>query len=123
MSRKSRWGAGRDRPGESRDECASVAMRESAPLVGTKGRGRPTAGASIAAVLAAPGGYGTRRELHNPAMLAHLRAANAAQKMMLSVCTGSLLFARAGLLTGLAATTHAGAMDELRALGTDFQVR
>ena len=27
------------------------------------------------------------------------------------------------LLTGLAATTHAGAMDELRAHGTDYQVR
>jgi hypothetical protein len=35
-----------------------------------------------------------------------------------------LLDSGAGIsLTGLAATTHTGAMDELRALGTDFEVR
>jgi putative intracellular protease/amidase len=56
-------------------------------------------------------------------MLAHLRAANEVAKMMLSVCAGSLLFAKAEPLTGLAATTPTSAMDELRALETDFQVR
>jgi transcriptional regulator GlxA family with amidase domain len=79
--------------------------------------------APVADLVVAPGGYGTRREIHNPAMLDHLRVANAAAELMLSVCTGSLLFASAGLLTGLAATTHVSAMNELRALGTDFEVR
>jgi transcriptional regulator GlxA family with amidase domain len=35
--------------------------------------------------------------------------------MVLSVCTGSLILGKAGLLNGLAATTHWKAMDQLRA--------
>lgn len=39
----------------------------------------PVMGAApIADPVIASGGYGTRRAIHNPAMLAHLRAANAA---------------------------------------------
>jgi transcriptional regulator GlxA family with amidase domain len=67
-------------------------------------------------VLVVPGGYGTRREMHNPAMLAAVRRLSGAAGLTLSVCTGALLLGAAGLLRGQAATTHAGAMDELRAL-------
>jgi transcriptional regulator GlxA family with amidase domain len=42
---------------------------------------------------------------------------------MTSVCTGSLVFADAGLLDGKPATTHWSALDLLRSLGSDIDVR
>ena len=67
-------------------------------------------------ILVVPGGFGTRRELHNPPMLEFIRRASAPAALTLSVCTGALLLGAAGLLQGKAATTHWAAMDELRAL-------
>jgi transcriptional regulator GlxA family with amidase domain len=120
------FGVAGARPGPPAFQVRTVALNPG-PVTARNGLSvNPThvvGAAPIADLVIVPGGHGTRREMHNPAMLAHLRAANAVAMMMLSVCTGSLLFARAGLLTGLAATTHSSAMDELRALGTDFQVR
>lgn len=77
---------------------------------------RPASEVSSPDVLVAPGGYGTRREMHNPAMLDAVRRLSGSAGLTLSVCTGALLLGSAGLLRGQAATTHAGAMDELRAL-------
>jgi transcriptional regulator GlxA family with amidase domain len=42
---------------------------------------------------------------------------------MTSVCTGSLVFAAAGLLDGRPATTHWGSLEKLAQLGTDVEVR
>ena len=42
---------------------------------------------------------------------------------MTSVCTGSLVYAAAGLLRGRPATTYWGAIDELRGLDPSVQVR
>lgn len=67
-------------------------------------------------ILVVPGGFGTRRELTNPAMLELIRTASNAAALTLSVCTGSLLLGASGLLAGRAATTHRDAMDELRSL-------
>ncbi len=66
-------------------------------------------------ILVVPGGIGTRREMKNPAMLDFVRRASAEAEVTLSVCTGSLILAAAGVLEGLGATTHYVAMDELRA--------
>jgi transcriptional regulator GlxA family with amidase domain len=67
-------------------------------------------------VLVIPGGAGTRREMRNDAMLDAVRALNASADLTLSVCTGALVLGAAGLLRGLSATTHFGALEELRAL-------
>lgn len=64
-------------------------------------------------ILVIPGGYGTRRERLRPEMLAFIRDKAAAAELVLSVCTGALLLAKAGLLAGLHATTHRGALAEL----------
>jgi transcriptional regulator GlxA family with amidase domain len=65
-------------------------------------------------LLLVPGGHGTRREMHNAALTDWLRARSQQAELVLSVCTGALLLAKAGLLDGLEATTHHGAMDLLR---------
>jgi transcriptional regulator GlxA family with amidase domain len=67
-------------------------------------------------VFVVPGGYGTRREMKRDEMLEFVRQTSQAAAMTLSVCTGSLILGAAGLLRGLAATTHYGALEELKAL-------
>ncbi len=64
-------------------------------------------------VLLVPGGQGTRKEMHNPALTDWIRQASGKAELVLSVCTGALLLAKAGLLDGLEATTHHGANDLL----------
>ncbi len=66
-------------------------------------------------ILLVPGGFGTRREMKNPVMLEWVAREGRRCELLLSVCTGSLVLATAGLLDGLAATTHHRAIDELRA--------
>lgn len=67
-------------------------------------------------LLLVPGGRGTRREIHNEALVNWVRTQAGRVELLLSVCTGALILARAGLLEGLAATTHFLAFDELKAL-------
>jgi transcriptional regulator GlxA family with amidase domain len=57
-------------------------------------------------VLIHPGGPGTRRLMREPDHLDWVRDQRAAVPLMTSVCTGSLVYAAAGLLTGRRATTH-----------------
>ncbi|HEX6600491.1 MAG TPA: DJ-1/PfpI family protein [Gemmatimonadaceae bacterium] len=73
-------------------------------------------------VLVVPGGYGTRREMHNEAVLDWIRGQAEKAKVVLSVCTGSLILARVGLLDGLDATTHHLAFDELAAASSSTRV-
>lgn len=53
-----------------------------------------------------PGGFGTIPELENEAMLSFLRERCPASEITMSVCSGSALLAKAGLLDGLAATSN-----------------
>lgn len=70
-----------------------------------------------------PGGRGTRAQLRDPEHLDWGRAQRAAVPLMTSVCTGSLVYAAAGLLTARPATTHWAAVDELRELDPSIEVR
>jgi transcriptional regulator GlxA family with amidase domain len=65
-------------------------------------------------ILVVPGGYGTRREMREAEVLDWLKERERGAELLLSVCTGSLILARAGLLEGLEATTHHLALAELR---------
>jgi transcriptional regulator GlxA family with amidase domain len=51
--------------------------------------------------------------MHNPALIDWIRQASSRAELVLSVCTGALLLAKAGLQDGLEATTHNGAIDLL----------
>ena len=70
-----------------------------------------------------PGGQGTRPLIHAEHVIAWIYEQAAACELVLSVCTGSLLLAKAGLLDGLEATTHHLALDLLREVGPKAKVR
>lgn len=74
-------------------------------------------------IVLVPGGFGTRREMHNPAMLDWVKLASRDAELLLSVCTGALILGAAGLLDGLEATTHFAAYDELRKAAPSCRVR
>lgn len=65
-------------------------------------------------ILVVPGGWGTRKELNNSAMLDWLRNRASEVETLTSVCTGSMLLGSAGLLNGLHATTHWRSLDWMR---------
>jgi transcriptional regulator GlxA family with amidase domain len=74
-------------------------------------------------LLLIPGGMGTRPLMHEAAVLDWIGRRAAEAELVLSVCTGALLLAKAGLLDGLSATTHHGALDLLRSVAPQTAVR
>ncbi len=68
-------------------------------------------------VVVYPGGRGTRRQLGDDRIRERLRKLRDRGALMTSVCTGSLVYADAGLLDGRRATTHWSALDQLQRLG------
>jgi transcriptional regulator GlxA family with amidase domain len=73
-------------------------------------------------ILVVPGGFGTRALLKDEPTLAWIRRAAGRASLVTSVCTGSLLYAQAGLLRGRRATTHWAALDLLASLDPTIQV-
>lgn len=72
-------------------------------------------------VVVVPGGVGTRPvvEVEDHPLVEWIRAVHPTTRFTTSVCTGSLVLAKAGLLNGLTATTHWGAYAPLEKLGAE----
>ncbi len=64
-------------------------------------------------VVVVPGGPGTRAMLEPGPLHEWIRAVHATTQWTTSVCTGALILGTAGVLEGLEATTHWGALHEL----------
>ena len=84
----------------------------------------PMARPAMSEILVVPGGgwasraeAGARTESGRPEMLEFLREAHHRGGVLAGVCTGAMLLARTGLLSGRRAITHHTAIDDLRAAG------
>ena len=73
-------------------------------------------------VLVVPGGWGSRALLKKPALLEWVRIKARNAEIVMSVCTGALVLAKAGLLDGLRITTHHLSLDLLRELAPNSTV-
>jgi transcriptional regulator GlxA family with amidase domain len=69
-------------------------------------------------IVVVPGGRGTRSQPQDE-LVEWIRAAHETTRWTTSVCTGSLLLGRAGVLSGLRATTHWMWLDHLSELGAE----
>jgi transcriptional regulator GlxA family with amidase domain len=65
-------------------------------------------------ILVVPGGWGTRKEVNNSVLVEWIRNQWEKIQLMTSVCTGSFLLAKTGLLDGLEATTHWASLERLQ---------
>lgn len=72
-------------------------------------------------VLVVPGGN-VRALLDDEASIAWVRDVAADAELVLSVCNGALVLARAGLLDGARATTHHGSLDALASMAPGTEV-
>jgi transcriptional regulator GlxA family with amidase domain len=80
------------------------------------------AGAPPIDLAVVPGGFGTRRLLDDLDVRKWIQETASKARLTTSVCTGALLLARAGLLSGRRATTHWGAHDLLASLDSTIVV-
>jgi len=65
-------------------------------------------------LLIIPGGWGSRNEMENKIITNWIREVSKDVELLLSVCTGALILAKANLLDGLKLTTNRLAMNELK---------
>lgn len=73
-------------------------------------------------LLIIPGGDGSRKVLQQPDVISWIiENAKTAEKVM-SVCSGALLLAKAGLLDGLKATTHFEVLETLAEVGPKIEI-
>jgi transcriptional regulator GlxA family with amidase domain len=92
-----------ERAGPVRNESGSLAMTADAGLTDLPAPD----------LVLVPGGPGKSLPLADGPLHEWLRAVDATSTWTTSVCTGSLILAAAGLLTGRRATSHWGAVDDL----------
>jgi transcriptional regulator GlxA family with amidase domain len=74
-------------------------------------------------LLIIPGGWGTRKEVNNHKIIKWIADRSVQSKITASVCTGSSLLGKAGLLDGRESTTHFQAFDFLRQSAPNTKTR
>lgn len=74
-------------------------------------------------LLIIPGGWGTRTQIKNVNLLKWIANKSARTRLTVSVCTGSSLLGKAGLLDGHEATTHWRTFDFLRQAAPKAYIR
>ena len=94
-----------------KEEAEITVIAEKAGAV--KSSGGPSGHAEVAMedahgfdVLLIPGGIGTRKEMHNGPFMRELVRLAEASRLVMTVCTGSYLLAKTGLLDGRKTTTN-----------------
>lgn len=71
----------------------------------------PIASVSSCEIFLIPGGFGSRKEIRNESLLSEIRRLSSAASYVLTVCTGSALLGKAGVLSGKRATGNKLAME------------
>ncbi|MBK5279623.1 MAG: DJ-1/PfpI family protein [Bacteroidia bacterium] len=66
--------------------------------------------------------FGSRKEMNNAVLLDWIKEHNKTAELVLSVCTGSFILAKAGLLHGLSATTHHAAIRQMQEIAPDTTI-
>jgi transcriptional regulator GlxA family with amidase domain len=74
-------------------------------------------------LLIVPGGWGTRTQIKNANLLRWIANRSPRTRLTVSVCTGSSLLGKAGLLDGREATTHWHNFDFLRQAAPNAYIR
>ena len=74
-------------------------------------------------ILIVPGGWGTRTQIKNTNLLKWIANKSPMARLTVSVCTGSSLLGKAGLLDGREATTHWRNFDFLRQAAPNAYIR
>ena len=80
------------------------------------------ADAPVPDLVVVPGGFGARAVAKDDRVLDWVRDRAAEVELLLSVCTGALVLASAGLLAGRPATTHHDCFDELAVISPTTRV-
>ncbi|MEM1389083.1 MAG: DJ-1/PfpI family protein [Pseudomonadota bacterium] len=77
--------------------------------------------ATKADLLLVPGGPGTPEAIADPALLDWIARTSDAADLTMSVCTGSTILAKAGVLSGRAATTNKASFEKIIGRGPDVR--
>ncbi|MDZ4724376.1 MAG: DJ-1/PfpI family protein [candidate division Zixibacteria bacterium] len=74
-------------------------------------------------ILVVPGGFGTRKLLVNAPVIEWVRKTASTAQLVLSVCTGSIVLGKAGLLENLTVTTHHQTFELLKSVAPTVTIR